>query len=362
MSFFCVAGLTKRLGNEKVFQDIHFEIEAGEFVTLLGSSDRGPSALLRTLAGLIQADAGSIHIAGREIGSLHPRERNIALLAQSCPLFPNMTVAENIGFDLKMRKIPPREIEFRVCRMIQWVHLENQAKKYPRHLSRGQQQRTALARALVSEPQLLLLDEPPSALDPQIRKSLLDQIRELQKNLHIATLFVTHDQEEALTVSDRIFLMDQGRITQTGAPEEIYTQLGSELAARFIGNYNVFQKEDFDILPPSIPEGGLFAVRPAAIEVIPARQGLTWEDTPPSYHTECNRPGAIHMAGLLIDTIVRGNTLRHFVRVNQRILMADLVKDGNARPVKPGQSVSLWIPFSECLPLKATYRPLKRPA
>ena len=229
-----VKGLAKHYGASKVFDKLSFSIEEGEFITLLGPSGCGKSTLLRCLAGLEKPDEGRIFVDGEDITQTKAQKRGIGMVFQSYALFPNMTVAENIAFGLKMQKLPKGEMLHRVAQAIRLVELVGNEKKYPNQLSGGQRQRVALARALVVKPRILLLDEPLSALDARIRRNLRDEIRSIQREMHLTTIFVTHDQEEAMTMSDRIFLMNKGQFVQVGTPEEVYLSPASEFAARLL--------------------------------------------------------------------------------------------------------------------------------
>ncbi|MDH0288365.1 ABC transporter ATP-binding protein [Pseudomonas sp. GD04087] len=239
MSFLSVETLNKSYGTTTVFQDIDFAAERGEFVTLLGPSGCGKSTLLRCIAGLTPVDSGRILLDGEDIVPKSPQKRGIAMVFQSYALFPNMTVEQNVGFGLRMHKVPASESAQRVAEVLEMVELGPLAARYPHQLSGGQCQRVALARSLVTRPRLLLLDEPLSALDARIRKHLREQIRRIQQELKLTTVFVTHDQEEALTLSDRIVLMNAGRIVQSGDAETLYTAPQNAFAAGFIGNYNL---------------------------------------------------------------------------------------------------------------------------
>ena len=216
MSFVSVEHLQKSYSGTPVFSDINCSIAQGEFVTLLGPSGCGKSTLLRCIAGLTPVDDGKILLDGQDIVPLSPQKRGIGMVFQSYALFPNMTVEQNVAFGLRMQKVNANDSQKRTTEALQLVELNDYAKRYPHQLSGGQCQRVALARSLVTRPRLLLLDEPLSALDARIRKHLREQIRQIQRELNLTTIFVTHDQEEALTMSDRIFLMNQGRIVQSG--------------------------------------------------------------------------------------------------------------------------------------------------
>jgi iron(III) transport system ATP-binding protein len=217
-------------------RDIDLEVRRGEFVCFLGPSGCGKTTLLRAIAGLDPQDEGRIEIAGRDVSHAPPAERDFGIVFQSYALFPNLTVAQNVGYGLVNRRRPGPEVKRRVEELLTLVGLPEQSAKYPVQLSGGQQQRVALARALATSPNLLLLDEPLSALDAKVRVRLRDEIRGLQKRLGVTTVMVTHDQEEALAMADRIVVMNHGVIEQVGAPEEIYRAPATPFVADFVGH------------------------------------------------------------------------------------------------------------------------------
>ncbi|HWD30567.1 MAG TPA: ABC transporter ATP-binding protein, partial [Pseudomonas sp.] len=264
MSFVSVQNLQKSYGGSPVFNDINCQIQRGEFVTLLGPSGCGKSTLLRCIAGLTAVDSGKILLDGNDLVPLSPQKRGIGMVFQSYALFPNMTVEQNVAFGLRMQKVNADDSRTRVREVLQLVELQDFASRYPHQLSGGQCQRVALARSLVTRPRLLLLDEPLSALDARIRKHLREQIRQIQRELGLTTIFVTHDQEEALTLSDRIFLMNQGRIVQSGDAETLYTAPVDVFAAGFIGNYNLLDADSASRLLQR-PVHSRLAIRPEAI-------------------------------------------------------------------------------------------------
>ncbi|MEE4995677.1 ABC transporter ATP-binding protein [Pseudomonas alliivorans] len=266
MSFVSIENLQKSYASTAVFSDINCAIEKGEFVTLLGPSGCGKSTLLRCIAGLTSVNSGSILLDGQDLVPLTPQKRNIGMVFQSYALFPNMTVEQNVAFSLRMQKVSPDESQKRVAEILKLVELQDYAKRYPHQMSGGQCQRVALARSLVTRPRLLLLDEPLSALDARIRKHLREQIRAIQRELGLTTIFVTHDQEEALTMSDRIFLMNQGRIVQSGDAETLYTAPVDVFAAGFIGNYNLLEADDASRLMQR-PINSRIAIRPESIQL-----------------------------------------------------------------------------------------------
>ena len=295
MAYLNVTRLNKHYGQTQVFQDIDFTAEEGEFVTLLGPSGCGKSTLLRCLAGLTPVDSGQILLQGQDLVPLPPQKRGIGMVFQSYALFPNMTVEGNVAFGLKMQKLAAGQIQQRVQEVLALVELTELAKRYPHQLSGGQCQRVALARSLVTRPRLLLLDEPLSALDARIRKH--------QRELNLTAIFVTHDQEEALTLSDRIVLMNKGQIVQSGDAETLYTQPADVFAAGFIGNYNLLSAEQATTLTGS-PYHGKVAVRPESITLVPAGQGI---------------------AAVILNHSLLGNVVRYRVRARGVELLVDVL-------------------------------------
>lgn len=224
---------------EAVLDNISLEISKGEFITLLGSSGCGKTTTLRIIAGLEQPDAGSVWLDGREVTGLEPNQRDVNTVFQNYALFPHMNVAENIGYGLKLKKVPKSEIRKKVSQMLELVQLEGYEKRKPSELSGGQKQRVAIARALVNNPKILLLDEPLGALDLQLRRAMQIELKHLQKKLGITFIYITHDQEEAINMSDRIAVMKDGRIEQIGTPDEIYNHPKTSYVATFVGNANI---------------------------------------------------------------------------------------------------------------------------
>lgn len=230
--------VTKYFGTNKAVNDAHFTIEAGEFFTLLGPSGCGKTTLLRTIAGFYRQEEGDIYFGDKKVNDVPTHERNIGMVFQNYAIFPHMTVFENVAYGLKARKVPKQEIETRVREALEMVELSHLRDRVPSDMSGGQQQRIALARAIVIRPGLLLMDEPLSNLDAKLRVKMRSDIRRLQKELHITTIYVTHDQEEALAVSDRIAVMSEGRVQQIASPEDIYAYPANRFVANFIGTSN----------------------------------------------------------------------------------------------------------------------------
>ena len=247
-----VAGVVKRFGAATAVDHADLTVADGELFTLLGPSGCGKTTLLRLIAGFVQADAGEIRFGDRVVTGLPPHARNIGMVFQNYALWPHMTVAENVSYGLRIRKIPAAEVRARLDEGLRKVNLTGLEARYPGQLSGGQQQRVALARALVLEPDILLLDEPLSNLDAKIRVQVRAEIRQLQQALRITTIYVTHDQEEALSLSDRVAVMKDGRVLQVGAPKELYERPRTRFVADFVGTNNL------------VDRGGARAPRPGA--------------------------------------------------------------------------------------------------
>jgi putative spermidine/putrescine transport system ATP-binding protein len=239
MSYLELADIQKSYGETVAVSDFNLSAERGEFVSFLGPSGCGKTTTLRMIAGFEKPTAGTIRINDEDVTDRSPNKRNVGMVFQSYALFPNMTVADNIGFGLKVRKRSKDDIRKRVAELLEIVNLPDKGARYPYQLSGGQQQRVALARALAFEPQVLLLDEPLSALDAKIRVALRHEIRSIQRQLGITTVYVTHDQEEALSLSDRVVVMSEGRMEQVGTPFEIYNFPSTAFVASFVGTLNV---------------------------------------------------------------------------------------------------------------------------
>ncbi len=239
-----IRNITKFYGNYQALKNIDLVCEAGEFVTILGSSGSGKTTLLKVIAGFEKSSEGKIYINGEDIADKKAYERNIGMLFQNYALFPHMTVEENIGYPLKLRKLPKDEINSKVTKMIKMVKLEGMEKRLPKQLSGGQQQRVALARAIVYNPPLLLLDEPLGALDKNLRHDMQFEIKRITGELGITTISVTHDQEEAFAMSDKICIMGTGKIQQFGSPEQIYEKPTNVFVAKFMGTTNIITIED----------------------------------------------------------------------------------------------------------------------
>ncbi|HLX34576.1 MAG TPA: ABC transporter ATP-binding protein [Candidatus Limnocylindrales bacterium] len=260
MSYLALTGIQKRFaGGTVAVQDFNLEAQRGEFVSFLGPSGCGKTTTLRMIAGFEKPTAGRISIDGRDVTDLAPNRRNVGMVFQNYALFPNMTVAGNIAFGLNVRKRPKDQTKKRVAELLELINLADKGGRYPYQLSGGQQQRIALARALAFEPTVLLLDEPLSALDAKIRVALRIEIRAIQRQLGITTVYVTHDQEEALSLSDRVVVMSEGHVEQVGAPFEIYNFPATPFVASFVGTLS--------LLPGTIVDPANGVVRVAGQQV-----------------------------------------------------------------------------------------------
>lgn len=241
MSYLEIKNVNKYYGKFHALKNINLSIKKGEFISFLGPSGCGKTTLLRVISGLEELNSGNIFLKGKDISRLHPSKRNFSIVFQSYALFPNMTTWENVAYGLKNKKMPNELIEKKVKSVLEMVGLFSISNKYPNEMSGGQQQRVALARAVALEPDILLLDEPLSALDAKVREKLRNDIKKLQKRLDLTTIMVTHDQEEALSMSDKIMVMKDGEIMQWGSPREIYEKPNSSFTADFIGKINFLE-------------------------------------------------------------------------------------------------------------------------
>ncbi len=328
--FIEIQNVVKRFGANTVLRNISLGVNKGEMVTLLGPSGCGKSTLLRAIAGLNPIEEGRVLIDDQDVTDVDVRKRQVGMVFQSYALFPNMTVCQNIAFGLTIQKRSREEINRRVEEMVALVGLEGKEVCRPSQLSGGQQQRVALARALVMDPKVLLLDEPLSALDAQIRQNLRVQIRDIQQKMHMTAIFVTHDQEEAMSISDRVFVMHDGIIAQQGSPDQIYASPNSEFVARFIGHYNVLKPEvAAKLFRITAPECKVVAIRPEALSLAGSADALRFKGTV----TQLSMLGSIIRYQLDCD----GQPM-HFEAVNQ-----------NARILNLGESIELALDRKDLL-------------
>ncbi|KAB0680218.1 ABC transporter ATP-binding protein [Aureimonas leprariae] len=337
MSFLILKSVRKSFGPHTVVHDFDLAIERGEFVTFLGPSGCGKTTLLRMVAGFEAPTAGTITVDGRDVTHLPPNARKVGMVFQAYALFPNMTVADNVAFGLKVAGRPKEEIRSRVEEMLALIKLGHLGGRYPYQLSGGQQQRVALARALAVRPQLLLLDEPLSALDAKIRLSLRQEIRDLQRKLGITAIFVTHDQEEALSISDRIVVLNEGRAEQVGTPFEIYNHPRTRFAASFIGTLSLLEGEAagegrmrVEGQEIRVPANGNAPGRPLTLALRPEALSLH-----PVAAKENRLEGTIEEVDFL------GSVVRMRVRVGGTTLLMDNFNDPATPPPARGEKVTL---------------------
>ncbi len=266
-----LTGLKKTYDQTDVLKDINLDIKHGEFITLLGPSGCGKTTLLRLIAGFEQPNAGAIYLDGIQMAGLPADKRPVNTVFQQYALFPHMTVAQNVAYGLKLKKVPKDEMQTRVSEMLAMVQLEHLANRRPQDLSGGQQQRVAIARAVINRPKLLLLDEPLSALDHKLRLQMQSELKRLQRELGITFVFVTHDQEEALSMSDRIAVMKDGKFQQIGTPIEIYETPANLFTAKFIGETNLFKAEVKGVYPEQPDRDGQVTNGRIEVEVCEAQ-------------------------------------------------------------------------------------------
>lgn len=334
MSYVQINNVEKSYQGRQVLKKIHLSVTKGEFVTLLGPSGCGKTTLLRIIAGLERSDAGSVRVNGKEIlAGQHKKSQNIGMVFQSYALFPNMTAYENIAFGLKLKKISPENIRQQVEEIMDVLSISGKENNYPHQMSGGQQQRVALARALVTKPDLLLLDEPLSAVDAKVRESARSLIRDIQRRMGITTIFVTHDQLEAMVMSDRIVVMNSGEIMQHGTPEQIYHKPENRFVANFIGTYN-FVPGDWVGL--SAYEGEV-CIRPEHIQMLKKDQPEPFEDS-----------GLVRLQGLLAHYYILGNTVRAEVVIGDRKILVDCLNTSQDSEFEVNEEVKLVIAKDAC--------------
>jgi len=331
MAFLDLNNLEKVFGANRVVKDFNLGIEKGEFVSLLGPSGCGKTTVLRMVAGFETPTSGSIRIDGQDVTDQRTNQRAIGMMFQAYALFPNMTVADNVAFGLKVKGVPRVEREGRVTEMLQMIGLPDLGSRFPFQLSGGQQQRVALARALAPRPRVLLLDEPLSALDAKVRVSLRNEIREIQRELGITTIFVTHDQEEAMSISDRIVVMNGGIAEQAGAPFEIYNSPRTRFVAGFVGTLNMFTAT------VEAPEAGRLTVAGQGLTLMKGVTAARKGDTV----TLALRPEAIQLGRaegrevVLPATIDEVHFLGSVIRVRARVAGTVVALDTFNRPDQP---------------------------
>jgi putative spermidine/putrescine transport system ATP-binding protein len=341
MAFVEIRALNVSYGATQVVHDVSLDIARGEFLALLGPSGCGKTTILRAISGLLEPSSGAIRVAGADVVGLPVHRRNLGYVFQNYALFPHMSVAGNVGFGLKMRRLGRGDSDRRVGEVLELVRMAALSGRKPKQLSGGQQQRVALARALVIEPQLLLLDECLSNLDAKLREELRGEIRDIQKRTGVTTLFVTHDQTEAMTMCDRIAILDQGRIVQVGAPREVYEHPNSPFVARFIGRIN-------ELAGLADGAGGLSLGDTRLALPDPERRAgpVTIMIRPHRISVSAAGDAAGQGAGALLGSIIRKTFVGNMVEIMVRTVAGNLLAESIAGSAdldrhRPGDAVSL---------------------
>jgi putative spermidine/putrescine transport system ATP-binding protein len=330
----------------------NLKVERGQFVSFLGPSGCGKTTTLRMIAGFEKPSSGQILLDGRDITPIPANRRNVGMVFQSYALFPNMTVASNIAFGLKIAKQPEAAIRKRIADMLEIIHMADFAKRYPHQLSGGQQQRVALARALAIQPQVLLLDEPLSALDAKIRLSLRQEIRAIQRQLGITTIYVTHDQEEALSISDRIVVMNHGKMEQVGSPLEIYNAPQTRFVASFVGTLNLLSAEVVDGARAKVKLDGQEITLPQKID-LPPGQAVSLAIRPEAIWVDGNaETGANRLRGEVKDVSFLGSVVRVHVGLDNQSMNFDMFNSPNLVPPTHGETVTLAFKPEACTVLR----------
>ena len=352
MAFLELSNVRKQFPNAQsaAVENFSLDVDKGEFVSFLGPSGCGKTTTLRMVAGFESPSAGAIVMDGRDITGVRPNQRNIGMVFQSYALFPNMTVADNIGFGLSVARVPKADIQGRVAEMLGLIKLEQLGSRYPYQLSGGQQQRVALARALAIRPQLLLLDEPLSALDAKIRVSLRNEIRAIQRKLGITTIYVTHDQEEALSLSDRVVVMNQGVVEQVGPPFEIYNFPKTAFVASFVGTLNVVEATVHDPQSGALQVAGQTIHAPQPLVGHTAGEAVKLALRPELFAPEpSGAPGENCLAGTVENVVFLGAVVRVHVRVGPSLVLMDEFNNPNLSVPAVGAPIDLCFQRENCL-------------
>jgi len=349
--FLRIEQLVKAFGSTTVVKSIDLGFDKGEFVSLLGPSGCGKTTILRMIAGFERPNSGRILVEGKDITGLLANQRQIGMVFQAYALFPNMNVADNIGFGLKVAGTPREEARARVAEMLALIGLAGLEKRFPFELSGGQQQRVALARALAPRPRMLLLDEPLSALDAKIRVSLRDQIRAIQRELGITTIFVTHDQEEALSISDRIVVLNAGNVEQFGTPFEIYNHPTSRFVATFVGTLNTLQATVADAASKTVAIDGQVVTIPALPAAAKSGEPVSLTMRPEAVSLAADAPRDIVLDGTVSEVSFLGSVIRLKVDLGSNSIHLDTFNDQRTPPPAFNEKVRLSIASSDVLVL-----------
>lgn len=349
--------VTKRFGSFTAVKDFSIAVEEGEFVSFLGPSGCGKTTTLRMIAGFLEPTEGEIFIKGQKVNDLPPYHRDSGMVFQNYALFPHMTVFDNIAFGLRYRKVPKNEIKNHVKEMLELVQLPGLKSRKPSELSGGQQQRVALARAMVIKPKLLLFDEPLSNLDAKLREQLRVELRQIQQEVGITSIFVTHDQEEALSLSDRIVVMKEGEMTQVGTPYEIYENPQSLFVGKFIGQSNFINGEVSSIqgnaamvqleggLAIGVTKTGSFSKGDTASILIRAER-INVLEKPVRKHLEDSMNV---LKGIITDVSYLGSNIYYYIRLDNKEKLLVIEQMAEKSPYKKNDAVFLEIGFKSCL-------------
>jgi putative spermidine/putrescine transport system ATP-binding protein len=341
--FLRLEALVKAFGATKVVKDVDLSFDKGEFVTLLGPSGCGKTTILRMIAGFERPTAGRIVVDGADITNISPNQRKIGMVFQAYALFPNMNVAGNIGFGLKVAGMPRTQRDARVEEMLKLIGLGGLGKRFPFELSGGQQQRVALARALAPSPRMLLLDEPLSALDAKIRVSLREQIRQIQRELGITTVFVTHDQEEALSISDRIVVLNAGSVEQVGQPFEIYNHPATRFVATFVGTLNTINATIADTALGTVTIDGQSVRVPALPANARNGEAIALTMRPEAISLANGAAHDLTLDGTVSEVSFLGSVIRLRVALGENTLSCDTFNDQRTPPPALGTRVRIAI-------------------
>ena len=352
MAFLEIDDVQKRFLQTTAVEHFELEVARGEFVSFLGPSGCGKTTTLRMIAGFESPSAGRIRLDGVDITHKPPNQRNVGMVFQAYALFPNMTVAQNVGFGLKVAKKPPVEIRQRVEEMLNLIKLPALGSRYPYQLSGGQQQRVALARALAIQPQVLLLDEPLSALDAKIRVVLRNEIRSIKRELGITTIYVTHDQEEALSLSDRIVVMSEGRVEQIGTPFEVYNFPRTAFVASFVGTLNILRGRVLDPARGRIVIDGQEIVAARGLENAAVGEVRSIALRPEIVSLDAAGAGN-RMAGTVEDVNFLGSIVRIRVRFGENGVWLDTFNNPGLSPPRRGERLTVSFPREAVLTVEA---------
>lgn len=327
----------KSYENKEVIKDINLEVYEGEFLTLLGSSGCGKTTILRAISGLDSVTSGKIYINDVDVTNLDPQEREVNTIFQNYALFPLMTIEDNIGFGLKMKKVPKEEIKKAVKEMMELVHLEGYEKRFPSELSGGEQQRVSIVRGLINNPKVLLLDEPLSALDMKLRKQMQIELKQLQRKFGITFIYVTHSQDEALSMSDRIVVLNEGKIEQIGTPTQVYEKPKNLFVANFLGDSNIFKGKVID-------DGEAILTEEGDVFKIDKTPRGTLEEIyimvrPENIRVSFEKPKGNHVLGKVYEKSYNGSMTKILTKVGKNVMTVMVF--GNDCPFKRGDEVYL---------------------